>query len=181
MDIHNRPNNTSEHKPKVEAVVEQKTTDNASTYNKLKENVGSLVASDVRLLVLPYCPELAERLYAFSISGAEFMTFCYDTAVFASGMKSLSKEIWSKIESECKLKPQPFDAKKWQQLKVQQESVIKQAAKAKQTVKQIQKEMNQQKGEKSKAHNNQVKSPHVLVRFQGKTCFQCVFSGKLES
>merc|ERR1719242_128154 len=105
VDIYNKPKSSANSKTDPQPSTEQKS--DTDSHSILKQNVATLIASDVRLLVLPYCPELAERLYAYSISGAEFVTFSYDSAVFTSGMsnKDLSKELWATIESECNLKP----------------------------------------------------------------------------
>jgi len=166
VDIHNRPSKPGDDQ-KSQFVEESKSDnavpDDAAMHETLRQNVANLVASDVRLLVLPYCPELAERLYAFSVGGSEFMSFCHETAVFVSGMKALSKEVWSKIEAECHLKPQPFEAKKWEQLKAHQEAVIKQAEKAKQTAKQIQKQMASQNQQKQQNQRQPPRKPIKVI------------------
>ncbi len=97
-----------------------------------------MISSDVRLLILPFNPELAERLYAFSINGRDLSEFDYDGVVFASGIKNLSKDNWNKIVTELKLpQSQPFDAKKWQNLKKQQESLMNKAQNVDKQIKDI--------------------------------------------
>merc|ERR1712154_117546 len=83
----------------------------------LKQNIPDLISSDVRLLVLPFNAELAERLYAFSIDGSDLYKLDYDGVLFATGMNkgALSKQSWNKIVKELKLpQSEPFDASKWQ-------------------------------------------------------------------
>ena len=110
-----------------------------------------MISSDVRLLILPYNLELAERLYAFSIGGSDLCKFDYDGVVFATGIKNLSKDNWNKIVTELKLpQSQPFDPKQWQQLKKEQESVINQAKSLDKQIKDVKQQI-----AKSKSGNNQ--------------------------
>ena len=115
-------------KPISDDTITQKETINKQLYEAMKHNVDNLMSSDVRLLILPYNTELAERLYAFSIGGSDLCKFDYDGVVFATGIKNLSRRDWNKIVTELKLpQTQPFDPKQWQQLQKDQESVLKKA------------------------------------------------------
>merc|ERR1711933_549874 len=99
-------------------------------YELLKSNIPNLISSDVLLLTMPYNVELAQRLYAYSISGADLCKFDYDGIVFATSInrKVFDKACWDKMVKELKLpQTEPFDAEKWKKLQKNQEKVIEKA------------------------------------------------------
>mmetsp|Transcript_6832 Transcript_6832/g.11238 ORF Transcript_6832/g.11238 Transcript_6832/m.11238 type:complete len:698 (+) Transcript_6832:73-2166(+) len=167
VDPYSRSTQKSETTEKTENDAEseekKKDDDEQASNNSLKDNIQSLISSDVRLLVLPYHAELAERLYAHSISGGDLCKFDYDGIVFASGIskKKFSKQTWSKMVTELKLpQSEPFDMKRWQSLQNKQEGVIKMAQNVDKQMKQFQQEL-------SKPPQQQ-KPPHVQKPKQQK-------------
>lgn len=143
MDIYNREPIKLSEETKTEIV----DSDDAKSkeYELLKANIGTLIASDVMLLTMPYNVELSQRLFAFSISGDELCKFDYDAIVFATGIdrKKFSKECWNQMVAELKLpQSEPFDASKWKSLQKNQESVIANAKKVGKQIQDFKKNMN---------------------------------------
>ena len=130
----------------------------------------------MRLLILPYNVELAERLYAFSIGGNDLCKYDYDGIVFATGIKNLSKDTWNKIVTELKLpQSQPFDPKQWKQLQKEQESVINKAKNVDKQIKEIQKQISpsssspkQKQNQKQKKKQQQQQQKQKQQKNRGK-------------
>ena len=105
----------------------------------------------MRLLVLPYCPELAERLYAFSIGGRDLVSLDYEAVRFVSGINehSLPRDLWQRMVSELGLKPQPFQADKWRELQRRQEALLERATKVQLTANDVRNELGSAQGSAS--------------------------------
>merc|ERR1712228_717055 len=115
VDIYNRESVKLSEESKQSVVDEMIDTKNEkeNEYELLKQNVSNLIASDVKLLIMPYNVELAQRLFAFSINGSKLSKLDYDGVVFATGISSkvLSKDCWNQIVTELNLpQSEPFDA-----------------------------------------------------------------------
>merc|ERR1712176_556510 len=165
VDIYNREPIQLSEETKQEIVE----TDDAKAkeYELLKANVGSLIASDVMLLTMPYNVELSQRLFAFSISGDELCKFDYDAVVFATGIdrKKFSKECWNQMVDELKLpQSEPFDVAKWNALQKNQQNVIENAKKIEKTIQNLKKNINK----KVKAPKNQKSDAPADIRSLSK-------------
>merc|ERR1712228_105259 len=113
VDIYNKESVKLSEESKQCVVDEKNDANEKNEYELLKQNVSNLIASDVKLLVMPYNVELAQRLFAFSINGNDLCKFDYDGVVSASGIsqKVLSKDCWNRMVKELKL-PQSEPSKK---------------------------------------------------------------------
>merc|ERR1712228_697649 len=161
VDIYNKESVKLSEESKQCVVDEMIGAKKKNEYEILKQNVSTLIASDVMLLIMPYNVELAQRLFAFSINGSDLCKFDYDGVVFASGIdrKVLSKDCWNRIVKELKLpQSEPFDAEKWKKLQKNQESVIVKAEKRSKQIQNMQKQNKQKQKQKKKKKKKKKKS-----------------------